>query len=153
MTENNPPAAYFGWNGRLWYGFISRLYEPRTITSAASRGLQLCLIVKERTSSYLNSPQSSVGRCKMIPNPQIITNLFSIWILFSDVIKSPTKWISGRGCVTLKCYWISVLCGIARDQAKWFCLVVIVTACCVRSFFVFLWLSYSLCHSFTFHSI
>lgn len=36
---------------------------------------------------------------------------------------------------------------MARDQAKWFCLVVIVTACCVRSFFVFLWLSYSLCHS------
>lgn len=26
---------------------------------------------------------------------------------------------------------------MARDQAKWFCLVVIVTACCVRSFFVF----------------
>lgn len=36
---------------------------------------------------------------------------------------------------------------MARDQAKRFCLVVIVTACCVRSFFVFLCLSYSLCHS------
>lgn len=55
--------------------------------------------------------------------------------------------IHWHGCVRLKCYWISVLCGMARDQAKWFCLVVIVTACCVRSFFVFPWLSYSLCHS------
>lgn len=75
-----------------------------------------------------------------------------IWILFSDVIKSPAKWISGLGCIRLKCYWISLLSGIARDQAKWFCLVVIVTACCVRSFIVFLWLSYTLCHSFTFQS-
>lgn len=51
------------------------------------------------------------------------------------------------GCKRLKPYWISVLCGMARDQAKWFCPVVIVTACCVRSFFVFLWLSHSLWHS------
>lgn len=108
---------------------------------------------KETTSSSLNSPQSAVGRCKMIRNPPIVTNLLPIWILLSDVIKRPAKWIRGHGCIRLKRYWISVLCGIARDQAKWFCLVVIVTAYCVRSFFVFLWLSYSLCHSFTFQCV
>lgn len=104
-------------------------------------------------NNNLNSPESHLAAAKWFLTHRSLLICFLYEFLFSDVIKSPAKWISGLGCVRLKCYWISVLCGIARDQAKWFCLVVIVTACCVRSFFVFLWLSYRLCHSFTFRSI